>query len=175
MNQKEVWKDVKNYVGYYQVSNLGRVKSLERIIIRSNGSELPIKSKLLSVCVCKRGYRFVSLRKPRKKMITKRVHQLIAESFLNHTPCGHKLVVDHIDNDKANNNLSNLQVISHRENSSKDIKNCSSKYTGVYWNKKDNKWKVSIRINGRKKHLGMFNDELEAHKAYQSKLKEINE
>lgn len=45
--ETEVWKDIKGYEGLYQVSNMGRVKSLERIIIRKNGSKMPVKERIL--------------------------------------------------------------------------------------------------------------------------------
>jgi ribosomal protein L15E len=71
-------------------------------------------------------------------------------AFLNHTPCGYKIVVDHIDNNiKTDNRLENLQLITQRENVSKDIKNTSSKYIGVCWHKKAKKWRSSIQINGK--------------------------
>lgn len=173
MNQKEVWKDVKNYEGIYQISSIGRIKSLDRVITRSNGSTLTIRGKLLTTRLCIAGYDSVGLRKPREKKVYKRIHQLVAESFLNHNSCGHKIVVDHIDNNKSNNKLSNLQVISHRQNSSKDRINCSSKYTGVHWDKNNNKWISTIRINGEKKYLGSFDNELEASLTYRSKLHEL--
>ena len=70
-----------------------------------------------------------------------------------------------------NNNVNNLQVITKRENSSKDKKGIS-KYTGVTFNKKTNKWRSQIWINGQNKTLGSFDDELEAHRAYQKELQQ---
>lgn len=79
--------------------------------------------------------------------------------------------VDHIDNNPLNNNVTNLRVITKRENSSKDRKGIS-KYTGVTFNKKSNKWRSQIWINGKNKTLGSFDDELEAHRAYQKELQQ---
>ena len=158
---KEVFKDIPNYEGLYQISNLGRLKSL-----KFN------KERILKPTVGGNGYLFVNLCCEGKlKPIT--VHQLVAIAFLNHTPCGYKIVVDHINCDEQDNRLENLQLISQRENSSKDRKGGASKYTGVSWHKTYNKWISAIRINGKKKHLGYFKCELEASEAYQSKLKEI--
>ena len=72
--------------------------------------------------------------------------------------------IDHIDGDRANNRISNLRAVSHQENSknSKLSKNNTSGVTGVYWHKKTSKWEAAIAINGKKIHLGLFNDFFEA-------------
>jgi len=167
----EIWREIKNYEDY-EVSNLGRVKSLARTIIYSNGRVVSYKEKFLKPGVCRCGYLSVGLYKD-TKVKTKMIHQLVAESFLNHKPDGMKLVVDHMNNVKTDNRLENLQVITNRENSSKDKKNGSSEYIGVCWHKPSKKWKAQITINGKKKHLGHFINEEEASKAYQKALKEL--
>ena len=144
----------------YEVSNLGRV--------RSNKCG---KSRILKQSVEGSGYNYVGLMFGKKVKI-KKVHKLVAVAFLNHTPNGHEMVVDHIDNNKSNNTLTNLQIITPRENSSKE-KRGISKYTGVSWNKGVKKWHSYIQINGKRKHLGYFEYEIDAHNAYQIKLKEI--
>jgi hypothetical protein len=101
------------------------------------------------------------------------VHQLVAMAFLNHTPCGMNLVVDHINSNKLDNRVENLQLITQRENSSKDIKNKTSKYTGVSWCKHRGKWLSQIYLNKKTYNLGRFNCELSAHLAYINKLKQI--
>lgn len=115
-------------------------------------------------------YRKVSL-STNRGIITIHVHKLMAITFLNHTPNGYKIVVDHIDNNRENNHLSNLQLITQRENVSKDRDGCSSKYTGVTWNK--GKWSVHISVDNTPLYLGRYSCELAAAKAYQDKLKEI--
>ena len=159
---REEYRDIKGYEGHYQISDLGRVKSVKFG-----------KNKILKQFNTGRGYCSVTLVKDRNKKNCC-VHQLVAIAFLRHKPNGHKIVVDHIDNDKLNNNLYNLQLISHRENSSKDKKGGSSDYIGVVWNKLSKKWRARIHINGRTRHLGLFADELEASESYQNELKEIN-
>ena len=161
MKTKEIFKNVENYDGLYQVSNLGRVKSLY------NGGRIlkaTISNNYLQV-----GFFKLKVQKKRK------VHQLVAEAFLGHKTDGTtKLVVDHIDNNKLNNNLNNLQIISHRENISKDIMVKTSKYTGVCFDKKSKKWRSQIMNNRIKEHLGFYVNEIEASRAYQNRLKEIN-
>ena len=165
--QEEIWKDIPGYENYYQVSNQGNVRSLDRKVWNRL-----LKGRILKY-FSSNGYKLVVLRSNNKKK-TFRVHQLVAIAFLNHKPDGHKVVVDHINNIKTDNNLSNLQLISHRENSSKDRKGYS-KHTGVYWNKIRKKWTSSILVDGKLKHLGCFTSEEEASKYYQDALKAIEE
>jgi len=161
----EEYRPVKGYEGIYEVSNYGNVKSLQR---KGCKSDRILKTKIS----CKR-YLTVNLSKNGlQEQIP--IHKLIAINFLNHTPNGFTIVVDHIDNNSRNNRLDNLQLITHRENSSKDRKG-TSKYTGVSWHKKSNKWRAMIKVNGKKKHLGSFINELQAANYYQYELKRIQE
>ena len=166
--EEEVWKEIPNYEGKYMVSDQGNVKSLnfnrtgkERLLKQTPGGDGG-------------SYLRVSLWKDNRSKHYK-VHQLVSMAFLGHVPCGMDIVVDHIDNDSLNNNLNNLQLITARENVSKDIDkiNTSSKYSGVCWSKKSNKWKARITICGKRKHLGYFTNELEASESYQEALKNL--
>tara|TARA_R110000851_G_scaffold260261_1_gene412827 strand:- start:1542 stop:2063 length:522 start_codon:yes stop_codon:yes gene_type:complete len=161
----EVWKDIPKFEGYYQVSNLGNVRSLNYRKTK--------KIKNLKLRLNNRGRFAVNLNKNRVRYDNFIVYQLVAIAFLNHKPCGHKIVVDHIDNNKENDKLYNLQLISTRENCSKDKKGGSSKYVGVSWHKNLNKWRTNIYIKGKLKHLGYFTDEKKAAQAYQNELKKI--
>ena len=172
--QKEIWKDIPNYKGYYQVSNLGRVKSLYRLVERENHL-LPINEKILKNCKSNGFYYHVQLSlNGTSKCI--RVHTLVAMAFLGHKPNDRKLIVDHINNNQLDNRLENLQIITARENSSKDQNknSTSSKYVGVYWNKNRRKWISMIRVNKTKKYLGGFDFEYDAYLAYQKELKTLN-
>jgi len=160
-NMLEKYKDIKGYEGLYQVSNFGNVKSLKK-----KGTPIEI---ILKACNRGRGYLAVSLVKDKVKKI-QNIHQLVAIAFLNHNPDGHKLVVDHIDNNNSNNNVNNLQLISNRQNLSKDKKGGYSSYVGVSWDKNRNQWVANIHINGKHKHLGRFAKEILAAKAYQKEL-----
>jgi hypothetical protein len=167
MIEKEVWKSIKDYEGLYEVSSLGRIKSL--------GNDKTRKEKILKPFVTGkyRNYYTLELSEGGIKK-TFKVHHLVVLSFLNYTRDKNKdLVVDHINNDQSDNRLENLQIITNRENISKDIKNATSKYTGVSWDKHRDKWKAEIAHNRIKYNLGRFKTELEAHQAYQNKLKEL--
>ena len=159
--QREEFRSISGYEGLYEVSNFGNVKSLTN-------------DKILKPCLGSRGYYKVTLSKDGKTK-TIRIHILVATAFLDHVPDGYKIVVDHIDNNRLNNNLTNLQLISQRNNSSKDKKNGTSKYTGVTWYNASNKWLAQIAINSKKKNLGLFETEDEAHETYQKALKMLNE
>ena len=169
--QEEIWKDLPNYEGLYQASNLGNIKSLSKIVIRGNVKQHK-KEIILKQHKGVNGYFIVRLNN-NKKGKTFKVSTLIAMAFLNHNPCGYKLVVDHINNIKTDNRIENLQLLTNRENTSKDKKNCSSIYTGVSFDKKNNKWISSIKINNKSKHLGRFKTEIEASKAYMLELNKL--
>ncbi len=158
----EIFKPVIGYEGRYEVSNLGNVKSLNYARAKKEG--------LLKPAVNVHGYYFITLCKERKQT-TKKIHQLVAEAFLGHSPCGSKVIVDHIDNVKTNNRVENLQLTTNRHNSSKDRKGGSSKYIGVCWDKHRGKWLAQITINDKNKYLGRFTEELEAAAAY---IKAVN-
>jgi len=167
----EIWKEIKGYEDY-EISSLGRIKSLARIVYKTNGTTQTYKEKILKPNNDGNGYLRVCLTKNGKARI-ERIHKLVAVAFLNHTPDGNKLVIDHIDNNPLNNKLGNLQVITHRENSSKDKKGGSSQYTGVCWHKYNKKWTAQVTINGKIKCLGYFKDEIKAAEAYQIALNKL--
>lgn len=174
-NEVEIFKDIPNYEGYYQVSNLGRVKSLSRF--RKFGNNLGrSKERLLALKKDKDGYNFVTLCKQNSKYKNYKVHQLVAIVFLDHIPNGVINVVDHINNIKTDNRLNNLQIISNRLNQSKDQwrHNRKSLYVGVSFYTKKNKWVAKISVNNKTKHLGCFDLEIDADKAYKEALDRIN-
>ena len=166
----EEYRPVKGYEGLYEVSNFGNIKSLERINSKGN----LVKERIFKTTTNKNIYKSIILIKDSKRSFFT-LHQLIAIAFLNHVRNGNKIVVDHIDNNKSNNRLDNLQLITQRENTSKDRKGGSSKYIGVHWVKQCKKWKAAISINGKTKIIGMFTNELQASNAYQYELKRIQE
>lgn len=109
----EEWKPIKGYEGFYEVSNLGRVRSLDRIVIRSDGVKQTIKSKLLKGTHDKDGYLTVGLSKDYKTKQYK-VHRLVAETFIPNPD--NKPEVDHINTDRTDNTVANLRWCTHEGN-----------------------------------------------------------
>lgn len=105
----EVWKDIPGWEGYYQVSNLGRVKSMPRF--SSNGKRL--KSRILGQSFGGKGYLRVSLYKG-EGQTPFRVARLVALSFLPNPD--NRQTVDHINADKTDNSVGNLRWATHHEN-----------------------------------------------------------
>ena len=118
----EEWRDVPGYKGFYQVSSYGRLKSLERIVKNYRSENCRLKSKFIKGCVNNKGYVKVRLSKEGKYR-TYALHQVVAMAFLDHIP-NYRLdkVVDHIDENKQNNRLDNLQIISNSENVKRSMK-----------------------------------------------------
>ncbi len=108
---QEIWKDIEGYEGFYQVSNLGRVRSIDHTIHRTDGTTafyrgrilVPVGSPYLHVCLSKG---------PKHKQV--RVHRLVAQAFIPN-PNGYRQV-DHIDCDKKNNRAENLRWCTTQEN-----------------------------------------------------------
>lgn len=101
----------------------------------------------------------------------------MAIAFLGHKPNGLTLVVNHIDGDKLNNKLKNLEIVTHRENCSvcfrKNEDSLSSKYVGVSYYSHHGKWCSKIQVDGKNNILGYFDCEKEAGRAYQKALKNL--
>lgn len=83
---------------------------------------------------------------------------------------------DHKDNNKLNNKKDNLRLCTHSENMCNRLKfkNCSSKYKGVSWNTKNNKWMAYVCKNSKQHYLGLFEIEIDAAKAYNTKALELH-
>lgn len=109
MIEEEIWRDINGFEGYYQISNFGRVKSLDRII---NGQRF--NGKIISSFITKIGYIQTTLYKNHKGY-KKYIHRLIMETF-NPVDNMENLDIDHIDRDKTNNRLDNLRWVTHKEN-----------------------------------------------------------
>jgi hypothetical protein len=166
---EEIWKDIIGYEGLYQISNYGRVKSLPKmwlsgknnikkhngIILKNGTSRNYLNIRLVKDGACK----------------TFKPHRLAAIHFvdnINNYKC-----VDHIDGNKLNNHVSNLRWCTIRENSSFSNRNVNktSKYAGVCWYKRLNKWQAQAKINGKKIYIGLYKTEQDAYEAYQNAIK----
>jgi len=154
---KELWKDIEEYNGDYQISNYGRVYSnLSNKILRNSNHK---------------GYERITLSgKNRFK-----IHQLVWNNFGDGEYDGYKLQIDHIDNNKSNNRIDNLQLLTTRENTTKSkiSKNNSSKYPGVCFYKRDRNWQSQIKIGGKLHFLGRYENEIDAANAYKKALESI--
>ena len=116
----EIWKDIEGYEGYYQVSNRGRVKSLERDVVKKDGTIIHCNEKLKINVHDQKGYQMVKLHKNGSGSM-KKVHRLVAQAFIpnpNNLP-----QVNHMDEVKSNNSVDNLEW-------------CDSKYNNNYGTKK---------------------------------------
>jgi len=107
--EQEVWKDVPNYEGLYQVSNLGRFASF----INMGNHKADGKRRIKQVCKRKNGYYIVTLTKD-KETKYEYIHRLVAKAFCDN-PNGYN-EIDHIDSNKENNTYKNLKWVTHKEN-----------------------------------------------------------
>jgi hypothetical protein len=148
---EEVWKDIEGYEGLYQVSNLGKVKSIDRYIKQYNGYNYSIRiyrGKILKSNIGNRGYLKVVLHKQRKAK-TYNVHRLVAETFIlnpnNYSQVNHK------DENKLNNCVDNLEWCTSKYNINFGQRNTkvANKLKGVH---KSEIHKKNLSI-ARKKYL----------------------
>ena len=108
----EQWRDIPGHPGH-QVSNHGRVRSLDRTITRSDGQARRLKGRAMRATLNQHGYPFVDLRNQGKRRVRK-VHSLVAEAFIGPRP--DSMDVCHNDGNPANNHVDNLRYGTHSEN-----------------------------------------------------------
>ena len=152
----EEWKDIEGYDGDYQVSSQGRVKSLKFGKIRMLKIYERNGDGYGQLGLCKGG-------------ITKShyTHCLLAKAFL--PDWDESLEVDHINGKKKETHVENLRMLTHAENNKSfktKAQGCSSQFRGVSWYKQQKKWRATITLDKKNKHIGYFVDEREAARAY---------
>mgnify|MGYP006268521457 CR=1 FL=1 len=160
--EKEIYKDIPGYEGLYQVSNFGNVISF----INNHGNLYKIP-KQKKIGINNYGYFYTNLSK-NKKHRPWPIHQLVAMAFLGHQPNGYEKVVNHIDRNKLNNNVDNIELVTARYNTTEYKKD-----VGVHWDKQMKKWRSAIYIN---KHifLGLFDNKEDGLNFYQKALTNIH-
>jgi len=160
-----IWKNIKGYEGQYMISDSGEVKSLKRQCNKWDGMRL-VNERILKLIIDNKGYCRVNLSNEGKHKLTQ-VHRLVASAYIpniKHLPC-----VNHIDGNKINNNLSNLEWVSYKENTRHMIdilhklkgnpqksKNILGK--GVSFRRSRNKYTVRLTENGIVRFFGYFNN-----------------
>lgn len=113
VKDEEIWKDIPGYEGLYKVSSFGRVLSLERIIDHPTRGNIRLKQRFMSLTKCKDGYVKVGLSKNGYTKSCK-ISRLVATTFILNPD--NKREVNHIDGNKSNDFVSNLEWASPKEN-----------------------------------------------------------
>lgn len=157
-DENEQWVDIDNMNGYYQISNHGRVKSF----ISTRQIKLE-EGKILKPFIITKGYQAITLFKK-----DYRIHRLVAEHFLEKKE--NKSQVNHIDGNKFNNRVDNLEWVDNRENV---IHFYQSKNPGIQ-KTKNNTYSAKIFFDKKQIYLGTFktlNEAVENRKKFIEKNK----
>jgi len=163
---EEIWKNIPQWEGFYQASNLGRIRSLDRV----SGKRI-LKGIVKKFTPDKDGYLKLNLWKNQIPHY-RSAHRLVLSAFIGES----KLIVDHIDGDVTNNKLDNLRYCTNRQNQTfdnikKPAKSCKS--FGVMLRKDNGKYRARYQLNGKDVNIGQFDTETEAAMAYQNKVAEL--
>lgn len=167
-NQKEIWKDIKNYEEFYQVSNKGQVRRLDRMVSNGRGEYLR-RGGILKPTKTNSHYK-VELSKEGKKRIVQ-IQVLVAETFLDYDRTKTDKRISLINGNNKDCSLGNIQLVSWRENCINKFKNRYG-YTGVN-RTSDGGYSAKILINGKRVHIGNYGTPKGAGEAYLEKLKEV--
>lgn len=161
----EEWRPIKDYEGLYEVSNMGRVRSLDREIITSNGKKIHLKGKILKLQLNNSGYLFVGLNKHNKKHFY--VHFLVAKSFIPNLE--NKQFIDHINTNKTDNRVENLRWVTREEN----MNNPLTKKKMSEINRGENNPMYGKKISEETKKK--ISESLEGHEVLEETKKKISE
>ncbi|AGH57574.1 ATPase [Pseudoalteromonas phage pYD6-A] len=177
---KEIWKDIKDYENLYEISNFGRFRK-HKCKLKEGREEC---SLLRAIGTNRDGYSLVTLSKNGIKK-NKTVHQLVAGAFMSNFSYGQQL--NHIDGDKTNNHIDNLECTSFSKNNAHahalglNPKKGKSKYhnVSIQFDKRAKnpkpKYMAAIKIDSKRHYIGSFSDEISAAKAVDSFLDSIGD
>lgn len=112
----EIWLEIPNFNGFYQASNKGNFKSVDRIILYKNGKSVFYRGKELKTQKLPNGYHQLKLRDSNGKQHYLYAHRIVATLFVKNDDPEHKTEVNHIDENKSNNCASNLEWCDHKYN-----------------------------------------------------------
>lgn len=163
----EKWKPIIGYETFYLASDLGRIKSLSRLVNNKHGNYFT-NTRILRQAKSGKYLNVVLFNKTRKTLT---VHSLVSIAFLRHKPCSFLKVINHKNFNKLDNRKVNLEITTPRINGNRKHIKSTSEYVGVCWEKSSKKWVARIHINKKRKTIGRFKTEIEAHNAYQKELK----
>jgi hypothetical protein len=119
-NPSEEWRPVVGWVGYYEVSDLGRVRSVDRTVVSSVGLVMRLKGKVLRSKFNTHGYRVVNLSRSGKP-VTAPIHRLVLEAFVEPQPQSPANHTRHLDGNKLSNIPSNLKWGTQQENNADQL------------------------------------------------------
>lgn len=166
----ETWKPVPGYEGRYEVSDLGRVRSLDRELVKRDGRRQKVVGRVLKAHYDGAGYLHVGLSKSTGIQKNVTVHKAVAGAFIPRPEnCRY---VDHISGDKSNNSAANLRWVTSGLNANnRHVSRTATGVVGVFYTPKSNAsspYKVELKIAGKSKFLGYFKT-IEAAKAIRDK------
>ena len=150
--ENEIWKSIRDYENLYEVSNMGRVRSLDRENIDSTGRKRHFKGTILKQSKDTSNYLIVGLTKNGKTKIF-RVHRLVAEAFIpnpDNKPC-----IDHINTIRDDNRVENLRWVTYKENNNNELTNKKQSFSAK--NRKDHPMEGKHHTEETKKKLSEAN------------------